>query len=65
LRLVRLGMTNVEIGHRLGIAERTVKSHLTGLFTKLNASDRAAAVARGFDLGLLTADPSATRPPNS
>jgi len=61
LRLMRQGMTNVEIGRKLGIAERTVKSHITGLFVKLKASDRAGAVARGFDLGLLTIDPGAAR----
>jgi DNA-binding NarL/FixJ family response regulator len=64
LQFMRLGLTNVEIGHRLGIAERTVKSHVTGLFVKLDAHDRAGAVARGFDLGLLRIDPAATRPPS-
>jgi DNA-binding NarL/FixJ family response regulator len=38
-----------------------VKSHVTAIFTKLNASDRAGAVARGFDLGLLQIDPRAAR----
>jgi len=61
LRLMRLGNTNLEIGRRLGIAERTVKSHVTGILTKLNATDRAGAVARGFDLGLLKVDPGAAR----
>jgi hypothetical protein len=28
---------------------------------KLNATDRAGAVARGFDLGLLQIDPGAVR----
>jgi DNA-binding NarL/FixJ family response regulator len=62
LRLMRLGNTNLEIGHRLGIAERTVKSHVTAILTKLNAPDRAGAVARGFDLGLLKIDPGAMGP---
>jgi hypothetical protein len=30
-----------------------VKTYVTGILTKLNAMDRAGAVARGFDLGLL------------
>lgn len=59
LRLMRLGNTNLEIGRRLGIAERTVKSHVTAILTKLGAPDRAGAVARGFDLGLLKIDPGA------
>jgi len=60
LRLMRLGTSNIEIGRRLGIAERTVKSHVTAILTKLNAPDRAGAVARGFDLGLLKIDPEAS-----
>ena len=62
LNLMRLGTTNLGIGHRLGIAERTVKSHVTAILTKLNTTDRAGAVARGFDLGLLKIDPGAVRP---
>lgn len=62
LNLMRLGTTNLGIGRRLGIAERTVKSHVTAILTKLNSSDRAGAVARGFDLGLLKIDPGAVRP---
>lgn len=57
LNLMRLGTTNLGIGRKLGIAERTVKSHVTAILIKLNASDRAGAVARGFDLGLLKIDP--------
>ena len=53
LGLVRQGYTNLEIGRVLGIAERTVRSHMEMLMGKLNASDRAAAVARGFERGLL------------
>jgi len=64
LRLMRLGTTNLEIGRKLGIAERTVKSHVTAILVKLNASDRAGAVARGFDLGLLKIDPEAASPAN-
>lgn len=62
LRMMRQGRTNIEIGRKLGIAERTVKSHVTGILMKLNASDRAGAVARGFDLGLLKIDPGAAGP---
>ena len=34
-------------------SERTAKSHVTALLAKLGATDRAGAVAKGFDLGLL------------
>jgi hypothetical protein len=53
LKLMREGESNAEIGRRLGIAESTVKSHITHMLLKLSATDRASAVARGFDLGLL------------
>jgi DNA-binding NarL/FixJ family response regulator len=53
LELVRKGFTNVEIGRLLGISERTAKFHIANLLVKLQASDRAEAVARGFERGLL------------
>ncbi len=53
LGLVRHGYTNTEIGRLLGITERTVRSHMELIMGKLDASDRAAAVARGFERGLL------------
>lgn len=62
LRLMRLGNTNLEIGRRLGIAERTVKSQFRAMLAKLNAPDRAGAVARGFDLGRLQVHPAAAEP---
>lgn len=56
LGLVRHGYSNAEIGRLLGITERTVKAHVRALCEKLGASDRAEAVARGFDIGLLHAE---------
>ncbi len=53
LGLVRQGFTNAEIGRLLGISERTAKAHVAALLVKLEASDRAEAVARGFERGLL------------
>jgi DNA-binding NarL/FixJ family response regulator len=53
LKLMREGESNAEIGRRLGIAESTVKRHITHMLLKLGATDRTSAVARGFDLGLL------------
>ncbi len=55
LGLVRQGFTNGEIGRLLGISERTAKAHVASLLVKLQASDRAEAVARGFERGLLKA----------
>ncbi|MEO5912996.1 MAG: response regulator transcription factor [Luteolibacter sp.] len=53
LGLVRQGFTNAEIGRLLNISERTAKAHVAALLVKLQASDRAEAVARGFERGLL------------
>jgi DNA-binding NarL/FixJ family response regulator len=53
LALVRQGFTNAEIGRLLGISERTAKAHVSALLAKLQAADRAEAVARGFERGLL------------
>ncbi len=55
LGLLREGFTNAEIARLLGITTHTVKVHVAALITKLGVSDRTQAVARGFDLGLLTA----------
>jgi DNA-binding NarL/FixJ family response regulator len=53
LGLVRQGFTNADIGRLLGISERTAKAHVSALLVKLQAADRAEAVARGFERGLL------------
>lgn len=55
LNLVRQGFTNPEIGRLLEISERTAKAHVAALLVKLEAADRAEAVARGFERGLLKA----------
>jgi DNA-binding NarL/FixJ family response regulator len=55
LHLVRKGFTNDEIGKLLGISERTARAHVSALKEKLDASDRAALVARGFESGILKA----------
>jgi DNA-binding NarL/FixJ family response regulator len=45
LRLVAAGDSNKQIAVRLGITERTAKFHVTSIFTKLGAENRAQAVA--------------------
>jgi DNA-binding NarL/FixJ family response regulator len=56
LRLVAEGLTNKEIGVRLGIAEDTVKKHVQNIIWKLRAADRTQAAILAFRLGLLDAD---------
>jgi DNA-binding NarL/FixJ family response regulator len=55
LRQVADGRTNREVAARLFISEATVKTHLLHLYGKLGVNDRAAAVAAGYERGLLTA----------
>jgi DNA-binding NarL/FixJ family response regulator len=53
LALVAKGTSNREIARELFISEATVKTHLTHLYAKLGVNDRAAAVAAGYDRGIL------------
>lgn len=43
LQLLATGMANKQIARRLGIAERTVKAHLTSIFQQLGVTDRTQA----------------------
>ena len=53
LRAAATGERAKEIAHRLGISERTVKAHLTSVYTKLGVDSRAAAIAVAAQAGLL------------
>jgi DNA-binding NarL/FixJ family response regulator len=43
LNLLATGLANKQIARRLGIAERTVKAHLTNIFQELGVTDRTQA----------------------
>ena len=47
------GCSNASIGRELFLSEDTIKTHARRLFRKLEASDRAHAVATGFRMGLV------------
>ena len=53
LRLVGAGLANKRIAHRLGISERTVKAHLTGVFAAIGVTDRTQAALWARDRGIL------------
>jgi LuxR family maltose regulon positive regulatory protein len=53
LQLVATGLTNHEVGARLFISEKTVKTHLSNILSKLDAANRTHAVERARHLGLL------------
>lgn len=54
LALVAQGRSNRLIARDLFVSEATVKTHLVHIYTKLGVTDRAAAVASGYRLGILT-----------
>jgi len=53
LGLIARGCSNREAAARLFISEATVKTHVLHIYAKLGVNDRAAAVAVGFERGLL------------
>jgi DNA-binding NarL/FixJ family response regulator len=55
LVLVASGLANKQIARRLGIAEKTVKAHLTNLFQRLGVQDRTQAALWAERHGLLGA----------
>ncbi|MDX2342232.1 MAG: response regulator transcription factor [Acidimicrobiia bacterium] len=54
LSIVAHGATNKAVAAQLFISEATVKTHLLHIYSKLEVNDRAAAVAAGYERGLLT-----------
>ncbi|WP_419736157.1 response regulator [Pseudomonas sp. COR18] len=54
LGLVAGGLSNREIGERLGITTGTAKAHVERVIGKLGAADRTQAAVRGIALGLVT-----------
>jgi DNA-binding NarL/FixJ family response regulator len=53
LVMVARGATNKKVAAELFISQATVKTHLLHIFEKLGVNDRAAAVAAGYERGLL------------
>jgi NarL family two-component system response regulator YdfI len=53
LRLLAEGLANKNIAWKLKISEHTVKFHIASIFTKLNVSSRAEAVAIGIRQGVI------------
>ena len=53
LKLLAKGKTNKDIARELFISQATAKSHVENILRKLNAADRAGAVAEGFRRALI------------
>ena len=54
LNYVSKGNTNKQIADILGISEQTIKSHISAILRKLNANDRAHAVALAMRNGWIS-----------
>ena len=48
------GLTNKQIAHKLGLSEHTVKFHVSAIYSKFGASNRAEATRTGARLGYLS-----------
>jgi NarL family two-component system response regulator YdfI len=53
LRMIADGLGNKEIASKLSISDHTVKFHISSIFAKLGASNRAEAVTLGIRHGLI------------
>ena len=51
-RLLATGLGNHAIARSLGLAEKTVRNHVSSILVKLAVPTRAAAVARARDSGV-------------
>jgi NarL family two-component system response regulator LiaR len=53
LRLVGEGLSNAEIGARLVISEKTAKSHISNILSKLHLADRTQAAVYAWREGVM------------
>ncbi|HEY0504228.1 MAG TPA: response regulator transcription factor [Lysobacter sp.] len=53
LRLMAGGFSNKEIANSLGVAEGTIKNHVSNILSKLGVRDRTRAVLKAFELQLV------------
>jgi len=54
LELLAQGHSNPEIAERLGLRHKTVRNHVSNIFSKLQVADRAQAIVRARQVGLGT-----------
>ncbi len=56
LKLLATGLGNKEIAQRLNLSLRTVKAHMSNIFTKMNVASRSEALVEALRSGLLSLD---------
>jgi DNA-binding NarL/FixJ family response regulator len=52
LNLIAAGLTNTAIAERLYLSPKTVRNHVSNIFSKLQVADRAQAIIRAREAGL-------------
>jgi DNA-binding NarL/FixJ family response regulator len=52
LELIAQGANNSQIAEKLVISDKTVRNHITSIFSKLQVADRAQAIIKARDAGL-------------
>ncbi len=53
LALMTAGLSNKEIAQSMGVAEATIKTHASTIFSKLGVRDRVRAVLKGLEIGCI------------
>jgi DNA-binding NarL/FixJ family response regulator len=52
LRLIPQGLNNQEIAQKLFLSPKTVRNHITNIFSKLQVTDRAQSIVRAREAGV-------------
>jgi DNA-binding NarL/FixJ family response regulator len=52
LELVAQGRNNLDISRTLGVSSKTIRNHVSNIFTKLQVADRTEAILRARQAGL-------------
>ncbi len=52
LGLIAQGHNNEEIARQLVLSQKTVRNHVSNIFSKLQVADRAQAIVRAREAGL-------------
>lgn len=65
LVLIARGAGNAAISRELGISQKTVRNHVSNIFTKLRVADRAQAIIKAREAGMASTATAAPEPTSS